>query len=115
MKTRSKSKRVAESQLGSEAKKARTSSAENESIHSEEEMASTSDTDLEQVVVRGAQTKSRVSIGGGGASTSDDRGRAAVGPQVEHVSAYTLFEELIYSSLEGEGLSNAALLSNYRF
>lgn len=36
-----------------------------------------------------------------------DRGRTAVGPQVEHVSAYVLFEELVNSSVRGKKRSEA--------
>jgi hypothetical protein len=43
---------------------------------------------------------------GGTTKLRDTRGRTEVGPQVEHASAYALFEELIISSLEGQKISD---------
>lgn len=40
-------------------------------------------------------------------NTGGQRGRTEIGPQGEHVSSYTLFEELVYSSCEGFGRSEA--------
>ena len=58
--------------------------------------------------IGGRPTKrSRVSLGSGGFAATEQRGRTEVGPQVEHASAYVLFEELIYSNLEGVKISNA--------
>ncbi len=55
---------------------------------------------------RGTTARSKVSMGGG-IGTPDQRGRTEVGPQVEHASAYVLFEELLYAALEGERFATA--------
>ncbi len=55
---------------------------------------------------RGTKARSKVSMGGG-VGTPDQRGRTEVGPQVEHASAYVLFEELLYAALEGERFATA--------
>ena len=55
---------------------------------------------------RGPKAAAKVSVGGG-VKAPDQRGRTEVGPQVEHASAYVLFEELLYSALEGERFVDA--------
>lgn len=64
-----------------------------------------SDSDKEKFG-RKPRKKSRVSLGSGGFAASETRGRTEVGPQVEHASAYVLFEELIYSALEDTKIKN---------
>jgi hypothetical protein len=54
---------------------------------------------------RREETKGSAFNAQGEAITSGIRGRTDVGPQVEHPSAYVLFEQLAYSSIEGKKVS----------
>ncbi len=63
------------------------------------DLGSSSESEAEMLKGKGA--KSRMSTG------FPDRGRTAVGPQVEHASAYVLFEELAISAIKSMKRSDA--------